>query len=74
MANKAVKFLGYTIDGGSVDDIERAAIAKVQERAHRLYVDQGGHNYSVAQAWVEAVLEFLYNEGVRNAGGSNEQE
>ncbi len=63
MANRAINFLGYQIDVGNVDDIERSAVAKVQESASRLYAERG--DGSVAVAWISAVLEFLYQEGKR---------
>ncbi len=57
---KTIHFLGYTINAASQRDIQELALAKVQERANRLYCTEPG--YSVASAWIEAVLEFLLDE------------
>ncbi len=64
MNKEKLVFLGYEIDLGALQDIEEKALSRVQQRANSLYVQERG--YTVAKAWVDAVLEYLVIEA-RNA-------
>jgi hypothetical protein len=71
---KTINFLGYTISPSDLQDLSENALSKIQQRASWLYGHERG--YTVAQAWVEAVLEHLYQEclskNLNKQGGSHE--
>ena len=57
--NKDIKFLNVTISGFDVDDLEARAIMTVQQRANSIFAQRS--DSTVALAWIEATLEYLYN-------------
>jgi hypothetical protein len=67
---KNINFLGFTIPLGDVQDIEERTKQLIQERASYLYTNERG--YTVAQAWIEATLEYLYQRAQNETSADKE--